>query len=219
MSDIEIEKFHMIYKNLIRLGKDLDADSFRASLVSQGFIQEERVVPTPTGPLKEYVLREPRNLRDLIVVSSKGFVVDAWDLERGLDLLMLAYDEYEKILGDLIRHTVVNILGDYIVTVFIGKDPENVISKFIDNNALTKFRKAMNRDDVNVFSVGLSYGIPKPPHEWVIINLTPIIAPTEINKRGRIQISIRYQGVDSEKGILFLRNIKKIIEKVVKGIL
>lgn len=209
----------MIYKNLIRLGKDLDADSFRASLVSQGFIQEERVVPTPTGPLKEYVLREPRSLRDLIVISAKGFVVDAWDLERGIDLLMLAYDEYEKILGDLIQHTLVNIIGDYRITVFISEDAEKIISKFIDKKALNKFRAAMSRDDLNAFSLGFSYGIPKPPHEWVIINLTPIIAPTEMNRKGRIQISIRYQGVDSEKGILFLRNIKKVIEKVVKGIL
>jgi len=219
LSNINIEKFHMIYKNLIQLGKDLDADSFRASLVSQGFVQEERVVPTPTGPLKEYVLREPRNLRDLIVISTKGFVVDAWDLERGLDLLMLAYDEYERILGDLIRHTLVNIIGDYRITVFIGKDPEEIISNFIDKSALNKFRKAMNRDDARVFSVGLSLGIPKPPHEWIIINLTPLMAPTELNKKGRIQISIRYQGVDSEKGILFLRNINKLVEKIVKGIL
>lgn len=208
----------MIYKNLIRLGKDLDADSFRASLVSQGFIQEERVVPTPTGPLKEYVLREPRNLRDLIVVSTKGFVVDAWDLEKGIDLLMLAYDEYERILGDLIRHTLVNIIGDYRITVFIGNDPEEIISRFINNSALSKFRKAMSRDDIKAFSVGLSLGVPRPPHEWIIINLNPLIAPTGISERGRIQIVIRYQGVDSEKGVLFLRNINKFVQKIINGI-
>jgi len=217
--NIEIEKFHMIFKNLIRIGKDLDAERFRAQLLSQGFVQEERVIPTPTGPLKEYLLREPKKLRDLIVVSVKGFVVDAWDLDSGIDLVGLAYDVYETILGDLIKHTIVDIIGNYTATVFIGKDPEKVLSKCVTKDSVIKLRKSLNRSDVKPFMVGFCWGIPRPPHEWIIANITPVMEPTGLGRRGRIQLSIRYQGVDPEKGISFLRNINELIKKIVNGII
>lgn len=209
----------MIYKNLIRIGKELNADEFRAKLVSQGFLQEERVIPTPTGPLKEYVLREPKNLRDLIVVSVKGFVVDARDIENGLDLVGLAYDVYETILGDLMKHTIVDIVADYAITVFIGKNPQDIISNWVKNNVVIKLRKNLKRDDLNPFIVGFSWGIPRAPHEWIVVNVAPVIEPQEIGKKGRLQLSIKYRGVDPEKGIVFIREIKEVVEKIVSAII
>jgi len=209
----------MIYKNLIRIGKDLNVEQFRSQLVSQGFVQEERVIPTPTGPLKEYLLREPKKLRDLIVVSVKGFVVDAWEFESGIDLVGLAYDTYESILGDLIRHTIVDIIGDYLITVFIGKDPETILSRSISNSVVNRLRKSLKKDDLKPFSIGFSWGIPKPPHEWIIANIAPVIEPQEVGRKGRIQLSIKYRSVDPDKGVSFLRNIRDTVEKIVKGLI
>jgi len=196
------------------MGKDLDADKFRMQLISQGFVADERIVPTPTGPLKEYLLREPKKLRDLIVVSVKGFVVDAWDYESGIDLVGLAYDVYESILGDLIRHTIVDIVGDYILTIILNKDPTKIISRIINKDAVNKLKKSLTRNDVKPFLVGFSWGIPRAPHEWIVTNISPIIGPDKLERGGRLRVTIRYRGTDPEKGVLFLREIKKIVEKI-----
>jgi len=215
----EIEKIHILYKNLIRVGKELDFERFKGELVARGFVAETRILQTPTGPFKEYLLREPKNLRDLIVVSSKGFVVDAWNYDSALELVSTAYEIYEFILGDLIRHILVDILGDYQLVVLINRNSEEVIGESFNNEKVDRLRKTLNREDLRPFAISFAWGKPVAPHEWVIVSLTPIIPPGEIRGSERLQIRIQYRHVNPDTAVEFLHNLQKIIKNILSGIL
>ncbi|MCR8487208.1 MAG: hypothetical protein NDP22_02200, partial [Crenarchaeota archaeon] len=98
-----IERVAIIYKHIIRMGPELNFERFRAKLLERKFRESERIIPTPEGPLKEYVMTEPKYLRDVIVVSRKGFVVDSKDLNYALELIALAYDIYENMMRDYVE--------------------------------------------------------------------------------------------------------------------
>ena len=213
-----IEKVRILYKNIIRVGKELDAERFRAELESRGFKTETRIVPTPTGPLKEYLLREPKLLRDLIVVSTKGFVIDAHDYESALELISIGYEVYEMILGDLIKHTLVDIIGDYQLIVLINKNSLEIMRKHLDPKLLEKMQKSLKRDIIP-FSIGFAWGKPVAPNEWVVVTLAPIIAPSPILESNRLQIRIQYRHVNPDAGVEFLQKLRKIVDNIVKTIL
>jgi len=214
-----VEKIHIIYKNLIRVGKELDFERFKTELVARGFVPESRVIPTPTGPLKEYLLREPKSLRDLIVVSSKGFVVDAWSYETGLDLISIAYEIYELILGDLIRHTLVDIIGDYQLIILINKRAEEILRKNFNNVTLEKLRGSLGRADLQPFSIGFTWGKPAPPHEWVVVSVAPAAPPGVLPSQERLQLRIQYRHVNPDTAVEFLQKLDEVIEKIVKSLL
>lgn len=215
----DVERIHIIYKNLIKMGKELDAEKFRAVLEGKGFKKEERVIPTPTGPLKEYLLRDPRSLRDLIVVSVKGFVVDSWSFTNALDLTNLAYEVYESILGDAISYTLVDIIGLFDAIVLISSDVFELVGKLVNSTYVKKLRNAFNRQDLNPFSAGISIGEPAAPNEWIIMNFIPIPDPNAGRRGRRLKVLIEYRGVDSDKGVEFLHNLSDVIKKAITAII
>ena len=210
-----IEKARLIYKNLIRMGPELNFELFRTKLLQRKFKSNERIINTPEGPLKEYVLTEPKYLRDLIIVSRKGFVVDSKDISYILDLINLAYEIYEETMIDYVEYIQTEIAGIYDLIVIV-KNAEEVIYSLHDKQKLINIKEKINIKDLRPFGVAYAYGVPQAPHEFVTINLSPIIAP--FGKTSRLKIVINYHGMDSEKGIIFLRNLKDMVNNLISTI-
>jgi len=207
-----IEKSRIIYKNIIKMGPDLDFERFKAKLAERKFRLSERIVPTPEGPLKEYVMTEPKYLRDLIIVSRKGFVVDSRDLNYSLELITLAYAIYEDIMKDYVEYIQTDIVGLYEIIVLV-KDAENIVSSAMEGSILNRIGSYLGKD-FKPFGVSLYRGIPTAPHEFVVINLAPLLIPFQ--KSSRLKVNISYRGTDSEKALRFIRDIPALIEKLVK---
>jgi len=207
-----IEKSRVVYKNIIKMGPELDFERFKMKLAERRFKQSERIIPTPEGPLKEYVMTEPKYLRDLIIVSRKGFVVDSRDINYALELITLAYDIYENIMRDYVEYIQTDIMGLYEIIVLV-KNAEEVPSKVIKEDILSKFDGYLGTD-IKPFGVSFYKGIPAAPHEFIVINLAPVLIPFQ--KSSRLKVNITYRGTDSEKAIRFIRDIPTFIEKLVK---
>ncbi len=210
-----IEKVRLIFKNIIKMGPELNFELFKVKLVERKFQVKERIVPTPEGPLKEYVLTEPKFLRDLIIVSRKGFVVDSRDLNYALDLINMAYEIYEETMMDYVEYIQTEIVGIYELIVLV-KEAEKVIYSLHDNTKILRMRDSMKIRDLRPFGVSYAYGVPQAPHEFVIINVAPIIMP--FGKASRLKININYHGVDPEKGVRFVRSLGDFVRKFVGAI-
>ena len=210
-----IENARLVYKNLIRMGPELNFELFKTKLIERKFKPNERIITTPEGPLKEYVMTEPKYLRDLIIVSRKGFVVDSRDMSYVLDLINLAYEIYEETMMDYVEYIQTEIVGIYDLVVLV-KNAEEVIYSLYDKTRLLKMKDRIRIKDFRPFGVAFAYGIPQAPHEFVTINLSPIITP--FGKTTRLKLRINYHGMDSEKGIIFVRNLKEFVGRLMSVI-
>jgi len=210
-----IEKARLIFKNLIRMGPDLNFELFKAKLLERKFRLNERIVPTPEGPLKEYVLTEPRYLRDLIIVSRKGFVVDSRDLNYVLDLINIAYEIYEEAMMDYVEYIQTEIVGIYELVALV-RDAEAIIAGLHDRSRFSRVRRLLGIGSLRPFGVAYAYGVPKAPHEFVVVNMVPIVQP--FGKSTRVKIGVNYHGVDPEKGIRFLRGLGGFVERLIKAV-
>ncbi len=207
-----IENARLVYKNLIRMGPELNFELFKTKLIERKFKPNERIITTPEGPLKEYVMTEPKYLRDLIIVSRKGFVVDSRDMSYVLDLINLAYEIYEETMMDYVEYIQTEIVGIYDLIV-LTKNAEEVIFSLHDKAKLFRIREGIKINDFRPFGVTYAYGIPQAPHEFVTINLSPVVLP--FGKTARLKIRINYHGMDSEKGIIFVRNLKDFVSRLI----
>lgn len=210
-----IEKVRIIYKNLIRMGPELNFEVFKVKLLERGFKTRERIVPSPEGPLKEYVLTEPKYLRDLIIVSRKGFVVDSRDLNYSLDLINLAYEIYEETMMDYVEYIQTEIVGLYELIVLM-KNADRIISILHNKDKFRRIKELIGVKDLRPLGVAYAYGIPSAPHEFVVINMASIA--TQFGASSRIKVAINYHGVDPEKGVIFVRNLDKFISKIMSAI-
>lgn len=212
MISTEIESFHIIYRNLIKIGKPLDPDFFVSKLTKKGFLKEERILKTPTGPFREYVLHEPKGLQDMIVVSSKGFVIDSRNYSLSIDLIGLAYDLYEEFLGDFIETVVSEILVT-IASIFIANQkPRKYIEQFLNTNLLKNLKDSIDTG-IKPVSIGFSWGDLKKSGESKSVQILQM--PIESAKGARFQLGWQYRSRDFEKGVLFVRNFKEISSKLI----
>lgn len=209
-----IESIHIIYKHLLTTGT-LDVSVFRDHLISKGFREKTRVIETPAGPLKEYLYLEPSSLQDLIVVSAKGWVVDSRSHRSALNLISLGYDLYEEAMGELASEIVANIVEIITATIILHRSYEDIISSLFSPVAIDVIRKNLNRTDIYPFAATLSMGVPKPPHEWVTISISPAPIP---HRKNRINIQINYRSMDPDKGVLFVRNLPDFLENLGKAL-
>ena len=207
-----IEKSRIIFKNIIRMGPELDFEKFKAKLLERRFKPNERIVPTPEGPLKEYVMTEPKYLRDLIIISRKGFVVDSRDINYALELIALAYDLYENIMRDYVEYIQVDIMGLYELIVLL-RNAENLARRIFRKDIVADVNRELG-NDLKPFGLSFCKGVPAAPHEFVVINLVPVLIP--YRESSRLKVNVSYRGTDSEKAVRFLRDMPSIIEKLVK---
>lgn len=215
MVSVVIEKVRIIYKNLIRMGPELNFEVFKARLLERKFRAQERIVPSPEGPLKEYVLTEPKYLRDLVIVSRKGFVVDSRDLNYSLDLINLAYEIYEETMMDYVEYIQTEIAGLYELIVLM-KNADKIIMGLHNADKFKKIKEQVGVKDMRPFGVTYAYGVPSAPHEFVVINMVPVA--TQFGGSSRIKVVINYHGVDPEKGVIFVRNLSEFISKIMSAI-
>lgn len=208
---MQIESLHIIYKNLLMTGQ-LDVSTFRTELLNRGFKERTRTIETPEGPLLEYLLYEPTTMRDLVVVSVKGWVVDARSYESALNLIGLCYDLYERTLGELAEEVVVQIVGIIQATLILRRSCKDVLSSLFSSTALELLGKSVGRTDVMPFGATIAWGIPRPPHEFVTVSLAP--PPGPIPRPNRVHVIINYRGVNPDQGVVFVRNLPDLLRKL-----
>ena len=217
VNKITVESIHIIYKNLIRIGKELDVDRFKSFFLSKGFKQNERVIPTPTGPLKEYLLIDPENMRDLVVCSVRGFVVDAKDVENAKRLMGLAYESFEEIYGDLFSNLVLDIQVIVNMIVYF-KDGFGLISKAFNNTALESLGSTIGEKKIRPKSIGFNWGSKESLKGETSAILSPLKGPNNQFIRDRLSITLEHLNQDPDAGADFVNNIEKLVSKVIIGL-
>lgn len=210
---MSLESIHIIYKNLVSVGKEMDVDKFRRFFIERGFSQGERVIPTPAGPLKEFLLRDPKTMRDLVVCSVKGFVVDARDKENAKRLMDLAYDAFEIVYGESFQTLILNIQVISNIIMFV-KDGMRGLLSAVDKGKLDKLRKLLKAQNLHVRTIGVRWGSRSSKQGETSVVISPLIAPDGRVVKDRFTITIEYFGNDSDEGILFVDKLEELAKKV-----
>jgi len=213
-----IESIHIIYKNLVRVGKELDVERFRKFFIERGFKQNERIVPTPTGPLKEYLLLDPINMRDLVVCSIKGFVVDSKDFENVKRLMALAYEIFEEIYGDLFSSLILDIQALIRALIYL-KDGYSFLLKLIDLKKLEKISKKLGGQRVRPKLLGFSWGSKNSPTGHISMQIQPLETANGEVIKDRLILSLEYRQTDPDIGAEFINKLEKFLKKIVGDIL
>lgn len=204
----KIESLHVIYKNLIAVGREMDVDKFRGFFVDRGFTLGERVIPTPTGPLKEFLLRDPRTMRDLVVCSVRGFVVDSRDYENARRLLDLAYDAFEYVYGDDYKTLVLNIQVLVNILAYI-KDGDNKLMGLVDRDKMSSLMKRFGRRGVYLKVIGFRWGERSSEEGEVSVSIGPVFDPTGKRVLDRFNLTLEYLGQNPDKGIEFFGKVRE----------
>ena len=211
-----VESIHVIYKNLINVGKELDVDRFREFFISKGFVQNERVIPTPAGPLKEYLLRDPQNMRDLVVCSVKGFVVDSKDIENTKRLMALSYEIFESIYGDLFTSLVLDIQILVRALVFV-KDGYKILLKSMNLNTLKKIGEIIGEKNLKPRTIGFYWGSKSSPLGWTAIQIKPLETHRAEVIKDRLTLVIEHFHTDPDLGAEFIASLDKFLKKLIKA--
>ena len=212
-----IESIHIIYKNLIKIGKELNVEEFRKYFLEKGFVQKERVIPTPQGPLKEFLLLDPSNMRDLVVCSVKGFVVDAKETENTKRLMNLAYEIFESLYGDLFTSLVYDIQV-LVQTLIYMKDGATILNKMINLRTLKTLSDLTGSRNVRPGPVGFSWGTINGPSGFTNITFNPLRSVDSNPIRDRISLNIEHFDRDPDRGVEFVDNLEKMLKKILKGL-
>jgi hypothetical protein len=196
----------------------LDVERFRSFFIEKGFVQKDRVIPTPQGPLKEYLLYDPSNMRDLIVCSVKGFVVDAKNIENAQKLMSLAYEIFEQIYGDLFLKLVFDIQL-IVKTLIYVKDGYLILTKTIDSNALKKMTKLVGSKNVSPNVIGFSWGKRNSPTGHTSINIAPLKSIEAEPLMDRLSVTIEHLDTDPDRGVEFVNKLEKFLKEIIRGLL
>lgn len=212
-----IESIHIIYKNLIKIGKELNVEEFRKYFIEKGFVQKERVIPTPQGPLKEFLLLDPNNMRDLVVCSVKGFVVDAKEIDNTKRLMGLAYEIFESIYGDLFTSLVYDIQV-LVQTLVYMRDGALILNKMINLKALKTISDITGSKNVRPGPIGFSWGNVNGPSGFTNFTLNSLRAADSNPIRDRISLNIEHFDRDPDRGVEFVNGLEKMLKKILKGL-
>ncbi len=214
---LTIESIHIIYKNLIRIGKELDVAKFKAFFLERGFKQNERVIPTPTGPLKEYLLLDPENMRNLVVCSVRGFVVDAKDLESTKKLMGLSYEAFEGLYGELFNNLVLDIQVIVNALVYM-KDGYRLLFKPLKQDAVLSLSKALGEKNIKPKTIGFTWGSKDNPSGETSLIINPLKGPSGQLISDRLSVTIEHLNQDPDIGADFVNNIERLIKKALVGL-
>ena len=208
-----IERSHVVFKHLIHVGPEVDADAVADIATRRDYTKGSRQINTPRGPLKEYLFRPKTNPQSLIVFSSKGFVIDAQPVDNVLPLFRDAYDFYEKVLGDQAMTATVVMEINSKFEVFCPLQVEEFISKLYNLNAS---KLNWSGKDLKPYGFTLASGSGKFPEETIQFNVQPLPKDPE----HRLIVVALYRSTELDDSLKFIEKINsdvvKTLEKVAK---
>jgi len=208
-----IERSHIIFKHLIHVGPEVDAEAVADIAARRDYTKQARQLPTPRGPLKEYLFRPKTNPQSLIVFSSKGFVIDAQPSDNVLPLFRDAYDFYEKVMGDNAMTATVLMDINCKFEVFSPVPVKDFVSKLYvpDSENLTFSGK-----DLHPHGITLATGSMRFPDEFIQLNVQPLAKDPD---RRLVVVSL-YRSTELDDALKFIEkiegNIIKTLEKISK---
>ncbi len=208
-----IERSHIIFKHLIHVGPEVDAEAVADIAARRDYTKQTRQLPTPRGPLKEYLFRPKTNPQSLMVFSSKGFVIDAQPSDNVLPLFRDAYDFYEKVLGDDAMTATVLMDINCKFEVFSPVPVKDFVKKlYVSDSEKLSF----SGKDLRPHGITLATGSMKFPDEFIQLNVQPLPKDPE---RRLIVVSI-YRSTELDDALKFIEkiegNIVKTLEKIAK---
>ncbi len=206
-----IERSHIIFKHLIHVGPEVDAEAVADIAARRDYTKQTRQLPTPSGPLKEYLFRPKTNPQSLIVFSSKGFVIDAQPSDNVLPLFRDAYDFYEKVMGDNAMTATVLMDINCKFEVFSPDPVKDFISKLHipESEKLTFGGKALRPHGIT-----LATGSMRFPDEFIQFNVQPLAKDPD----RRLVVIAMYRSTELDDALKFIENIDNNIIKTLEKI-
>jgi len=206
-----IERSHVIFKHLIHVGPEVDAEAVADLASLRDYTKQTRQIPTPKGPLKEYLFRPKTAPQSLIVFSRKGFVIDAQPSDNVLPLFRDAYDFYEKVMGDtaLTATILMDIAANF--EVFSPHSVKDFLTAPYTAD-LSKVQFAGRKLRSN--GIILASGTGKFPEEFIQI----IIQPLPKDPERRLAISLIYRSVELDDALTFIEKIEKNLTKTLESL-
>jgi hypothetical protein len=207
----KIERSKVVFKHLIRLGSDIDADAVVELALKRDYTKKTRQIPTPGGKLMEHLLTPKSDPQSLIIFSKKGFVIDTQPSNNVLPLFRDAYDFYEKVMGDnaLTATTVLDLLAHFEVYCPIPVK-DFLSSAFKKDLSINTFNEHKLRPN----GITLATGIGVFPEEFIQIAIQPNVKdPTK-----RLMIVLIYRSTELDDALKFIEviesNVQQILEKL-----
>ena len=206
-----IERSHVIFKHLIHVGPEIDAEAVADIATRRGYTKQTRQIQTPKGPLKEYLFRPKTTPQSLIVFSRKGFVIDAQPSDTVLPLFRDAYDFYEKVMGDtaLTATVLMDVAANFEV---FSPHPVKEFVTTPYKTDLSKLRLAGRELHSN--GIILASGSGKFPDEFIQV----IIQPLPKDPERRLAISMIYRSTELDDALKFIEKIEPHLMKTLEGI-
>jgi len=201
-----IERSHVVFKHLIHVGPEIDVEAVADIATRRDYTKGTREIPTPRGPLKEYLFRPKTNPQSLIVYSSKGFVIDAQPVDNVLPMFRDAYDFYEKILGDQAMTATVVMEINTKFEIFCPIPVNDFISKLYNSNA-SKIN--WGGKDLKPYGFTLASGSGKFPEETIQFNVQPLPKDPE----RRLIVVALYRSTELDDSLQFIEKIDAEVMK------
>ena len=206
-----IERSHTLFKHLISLGPQVDAEKVAEMARKRDYIINNRQINTPTGPLKEFLFRAKSNPQSLIVFSKRGFVIDAQPNEEVLPLFREAYDFYEKVLGDLALTSTVQLEITGKFDLFSPIPVPELIGKL--------YRKDLTNlsfSDQQLQPFGISFAA-KFGHTLEEI-MSVSIQPLPKDPQNRMTVIALYRSKELDDALQLIEKLPDEVSKIVKRI-
>jgi hypothetical protein len=211
--NFKIERSHVIFKHLIQVGPDIDASAVVDLAVKRDYTKKTRQLPTPQGPLNEFLLRPKTDPQSLIIYSKKGFVIDAKPSDNVLPLFRDAYDFYEKVMGE-------NALTATVVMDLTSKF--EVFSPVPVNDLINKSyqEKTTNLDfegrELRPNGIILASGSGRFPEEFIQFSVQPLMK----DPKRRLVVALIYRSTELDDALKFIEtinaNVLQTLEKLSK---
>ncbi|NHJ39446.1 MAG: hypothetical protein FK731_05380 [Asgard group archaeon] len=209
--NFKIERSHVIFKHLIQVGPDIDANAIVDLALQRDYTQKTRQLPTPQGPLNEFLLRPKSDPQSLIIYSKKGFVIDAQPSDNILPLFRDAYDFYEKVMGEnALTATVVMDLASKF-EIFSQIPVSDLINKSYQENATNL---TFDGRDLRPNGLILASGTGRYPEEFIQFSVQPLMK----DPKRRLVVALIYRSTELDDALKFIEtidsNIIQTLEKL-----
>lgn len=208
-----IERSHGVFKHLIHVGPEIDANAVAEIAIKHDYSKQERQIPTPRGPLKEFLFRPKTNPQSMIIYSTKGFVIDAQPIDNVLPLFRDAYDFYEQVMGDNVMTATILINVNAKFEVFSPVPVNEFINKlYVDNISNIKYGSR----ELRANGITLAFGTGKFPEEFIQL----VVQPLSKDPQRRLSVAMMYRSSELDEALKQIDNMEndtiKTLEKISK---
>ncbi|NHK30522.1 MAG: hypothetical protein FK730_04180 [Asgard group archaeon] len=211
--NFKIERSHVVFKHLIQVGPDIDANAIVDLALKRDYTKKTRQLPTPQGPLNEFLLRPKSDPQSLLIYSKKGFVIDAKPSDNVLPLFRDAYDFYEKVMGDnaLTATVVMDLVSKF--EVFSSIPVSDFINKSYQEKTSTL---TFDGRDFHPNGVILASGSGRFPEEFIQFTVQPLLK----DPKRRLVVALIYRSTELDDALKFIEtintNVLQTLEKLSK---